>query len=263
MIPSLEHFGTHDESEFPHLWDGVVGAWCPSLGPTGLRLHDFSRRGNWGTLTNMDAATDWVVQDGQYALDFDGLNDRVDTGFLIPATDFTVSVWYNTSSLAETVFNRPCGDSDTATGLTGIGIVLNLFGGGDVYVVARQGANVGTGDTRGGAVAVGRWQHVAVTMDSVFGLALWVDGRIVSANSAHKFITPTSAGWKIGADATQSKFSGFIAENTVWNRVLSGGEIDLLYAIKMGGMFTPRRRRRAYSFGPTGLRRRLLMTGQT
>ena len=70
--PSWQDFGTHDESAHPQLWDGVVGAWCPSLGPTGLRLHDHSRRNNWGTLTNMDPPTDWVIDGGQYAVDFDG-----------------------------------------------------------------------------------------------------------------------------------------------------------------------------------------------
>ncbi|MGV2337667.1 MAG UNVERIFIED_CONTAM: hypothetical protein LVR18_27485 [Planctomycetaceae bacterium] len=33
--PSLSDYGTHDESAYPELWDGVVGAWAPCLGPTG------------------------------------------------------------------------------------------------------------------------------------------------------------------------------------------------------------------------------------
>jgi len=71
----LSRFATHENSAYPQLWRGCVGAWCPSLGPSGARLHDYSRRNNWGTLTNMDPATDWVVSGGQYALDFDGSND--------------------------------------------------------------------------------------------------------------------------------------------------------------------------------------------
>ena len=92
--PSLSDYGTYDESTVPRLWDGVVGAWCPSLGPTGGRLHDFSRYGNWGTLTNMDPPTDWVVDGGQYALDFDAVNDYVVAGSLpdFPA-DCTYSAW--------------------------------------------------------------------------------------------------------------------------------------------------------------------------
>ena len=68
--PTWENFATHDESIVPELWDGVIGAWAPCLGPTGSRLHDMSRRGNWGTLTNMTSTSAWGVYQGQYALDF-------------------------------------------------------------------------------------------------------------------------------------------------------------------------------------------------
>ncbi|MFZ9091603.1 MAG: hypothetical protein ACO3FE_16115, partial [Planctomycetaceae bacterium] len=70
--PSFEDYGTYDDSAHSDLWDGVVGYWAPCLGPTGTRLHDVSRGNSWGTLTNMDAATEWVIDGGQYALDFDG-----------------------------------------------------------------------------------------------------------------------------------------------------------------------------------------------
>jgi len=93
--PSWGDFGTFDESAYPELWDGVVGAWAPCLGPTGLRLHDHSRGMRWGTLTNMDAATDWLVTAGQYALDFDGVDDYIPlSGNLFSGLSaFTVSMW--------------------------------------------------------------------------------------------------------------------------------------------------------------------------
>ena len=56
---------------------GLVGAWCPSLGPSGYTLLDRSGRGNHGTLTNMDAGSDWLGMPGGWALDFDGTNDSV------------------------------------------------------------------------------------------------------------------------------------------------------------------------------------------
>ena len=100
--PSWQDFATHDESAFPELWDGVVGAWAPCLGPTGLRLHDHSRRSNWGTLTNMDNATDWVVNDGQYALDiFD--DQYVDAGTLQGESlggPFSMSCWVRNMTAA-------------------------------------------------------------------------------------------------------------------------------------------------------------------
>jgi hypothetical protein len=100
--PSWQDFGTFDESAHPQLWDGVVGAWCPSLGPTGSRLHDMSGRSNWGTLTNMDNATDWVVDGGQYALDFDGSNDYVQCGLApVLRSQFAISLWFRPTSLAK------------------------------------------------------------------------------------------------------------------------------------------------------------------
>ena len=49
------------ESANPNLWKGLVGAWMPSFGVTGNTLKDVSGNGNDGTLTNMDAASDWVA----------------------------------------------------------------------------------------------------------------------------------------------------------------------------------------------------------
>ena len=65
------------ESENTNLWDGLVGAWMPSLGVTGDTLKDVSGNGNHGTLTNMDAATDWVATSKGLALGFDGTDDHV------------------------------------------------------------------------------------------------------------------------------------------------------------------------------------------
>ena len=68
------------ESANPNLWKGLVGAWMPSFGVTGETLRDVSGNGNDGTLTNMDAASDWVGTSKGLALDFDGVNDYVDCG---------------------------------------------------------------------------------------------------------------------------------------------------------------------------------------
>jgi len=60
------------ESANPNLWDGLGGAWMPGLGVTGGTLRGVSGNENHGTLTNMDAATDWVTTSKGLALDFDG-----------------------------------------------------------------------------------------------------------------------------------------------------------------------------------------------
>lgn len=79
------------ESANPNLWKGLVGAWYPSLGPTGLTLRDVSGWHNHGTLTNMDPATDWVATEMGWALDFDGDDDKIpfDQTITLPG-DFTI-----------------------------------------------------------------------------------------------------------------------------------------------------------------------------
>jgi hypothetical protein len=59
-----------------------IAAWIPSLDSAGngtTTLTDLVGSNN-GTLANMDAATDWVLSDSKYALDFDGTNDAVVIG---------------------------------------------------------------------------------------------------------------------------------------------------------------------------------------
>jgi len=66
------------ESAHPNLWKGLVGAWMPSFGVTGGTLKDVSWNGNDGTLTNMDAASDWVATAKGLALDFNASLQRVE-----------------------------------------------------------------------------------------------------------------------------------------------------------------------------------------
>ena len=81
------------ESANPNLWKGLVGAWMPSFGVTGNTLKDVSGNGNDGTLTNMDAASDWVGTSKGLALDFDGVNDYVSINAANLYPDLTQATW--------------------------------------------------------------------------------------------------------------------------------------------------------------------------
>ena len=84
---------------YPELWRGCVGAWNPGLGPTGLTLRDQSGRGNHGTLTNMDAASDWVPSGGRYALSMRGTqyidcgNSQAASVYNVTTGDLSVFLW--------------------------------------------------------------------------------------------------------------------------------------------------------------------------
>ena len=280
--PSWGDFGTHDESAYPELWDGVVGAWCPSLGPTGLRLHDHSRRSNWGTLTNMDAATDWVVSGGQYALDFDGSNDYV-TGigsissfaFIPNPFIFTLAIWFNLNNLT----TRCSLIGNTNTGAERGFLLIHEFGAGLGTNAIRMLVTHGTvGETRdlrsADSVVVSGWNFAAIVgMGSAAASKIYVNGVGVSTTVAQDWALTAGDATRslsLGNDTRSAVVEnilwtpGRIDDTKIWNRALTANEIQQLYLLGRGGMYQRRRRtlrRVGVEQGAAGARRRRILTG--
>ena len=248
--PSLADYGTHDESAFPHLWEGVVGAWCPSLGPTGLRLHDFSRRANWGTLTNMDAATDWVVDGGQYALNFDGVDDIVNCGTGINAepTGLTISAWVSSSNWSSAgglngVFAAKGtldGDATSTYALywnTTLGWTFFTLSAANVLSIVRDNTTA----------TANKLFHIVGTA-TASTLSIYVDGQLknTAANSGGNIKTSTHT-LNLGSDGTTRRLFGNLFDLAIGGRPLSATEIAGLYQIGIGGIYERRRRTRLSS----------------
>ena len=239
--PSLADYGTHDESAFPELWEGVVGAWAPCLGPTGLRLHDFSRRQNWGMLTNMDAATDWVVDSGQYAVDLDGSNDVVNlqtdaTGSLV---DFSYCGWWY-------LRNANC-----------VG-VTRLSGGQSVIFFSTSTTVIFRGETIGSLLTfsvpnlLNRWSFVSLSRSNSI-VRCYVDGvQSTTGPLTHIFEAIFD---RFGRQhAGGFGLSGLFDDQSFYNRPMSEAEILFRYAGGNGrGIMYQRRRRttRYFATGPT------------
>jgi hypothetical protein len=66
--------------EHPSIRQGLIRAWCPSLGASGLTLIDRSGQNAHGTLTNMAGQDNWQASGSGVALNFDGVNDYVACG---------------------------------------------------------------------------------------------------------------------------------------------------------------------------------------
>ena len=87
------------ESANPNLWKGLVGAWMPSFGVTGNTLKDVSGNENDGTLTNMDAASDWVATSKGLALDMLSPDDFIDAGSIEDFSDeLTINIVEKTNN---------------------------------------------------------------------------------------------------------------------------------------------------------------------
>lgn len=250
---SLANYGTHDESAYPELWEGCVGAWAPCLGPTGTRLHDNSGRSNWGELTNMDAATDWVVDGGRYALDFDGSNDRVDSGpnagFNIGTGDFSFSCWarwpsYDGSPRIVIRFAWTFGaggNSDTGAGIYMTGTTI------------RGHFRDASGTIREVVAALpsaGVWHCFVVTRQSQV-VSFYIDGVLIGTTAGANSDYQTHVRTRIGANSAASPvfyYNGLIDDIRCYRRALDTKTISIMSQSR-GIAYTPSRRTRSYFIG--------------
>ena len=236
----LSRFATHENSAYPQLWRGCVGAWCPSLGPSGSRLHDFSGRQNWATLVNMDPATDWVVDEGGLVLDFDGSNDLlvVDRNSFLNGLLGPVSIvaWIKTSNLGNSFRTILTKNQSYA-----INAVDNVFGTYDWTITTQRSSGIN--------IASGTWRCVGLSSRPgvTNGTQLYVDG--VPAGSAY---THSVHGGDVNSDiiigagniAAAEPCAMRLAEMRLYARGLHAEEMRLL-ARRRGIAFTPRARRLA------------------
>jgi hypothetical protein len=242
MVASWQHYGTYDESAHPDLWNGVVGYWAPCLGPTGLRLHDVSRYNNWGTLTNMDAATDWIVRNGQYALDFDGSNDWVATTFNAVLSDFTAMVWvyYAGGGLFARLVDK------------------SVIGG---FWIGRDGVN--NQNNLGGGIRqttgnFGIFLPAKINAINFVGMSRKNDLQTIAVANADGFTTTSQLCTTTATNTTSMLIGndggggggallGDISDVCVWSRAFDVNDFARLYDLGRGGMLQRRSRRRAYS----------------
>jgi hypothetical protein len=226
------------EPLFPELWCGCVGAWNPGLGPTGTRLYDWSPYKNHGTLTNMDAGTDWVASQGRYALDFDGVNDRIVCGesrrFLTQSgTNWSVSAWVRirgTGGSVQTIINR----GETITNASRDYILYANNYSGASWRAELQNSNGSQFPTARSSIdlTIGRLTHLSGTCDT-FGFGrLYQDGILVGSLQLRTDIADINRELNIGATRQSSGllffFSGEISDTFVYSRALSPSEIRLL-----------------------------------
>lgn len=246
---------------YPELWRGCVGAWAPCLGPTGVTLRDWSGFGNHGTLTNMDAAGDWVPSQGRYTLDFDGTDDVVAVGnapsLQFNFTDrFSFSAWIKTTATTGGIIGKrsTTGWYFTIDGANIISLVLQ--GTGVTAIIVNSVAS---------GVSDGNWHHVAATYrgnSSASGISMFVDGRQVSTTT----VLNTVAGTCINTDAvaiggvstTTFRFTGQIDDCRAYSGVLQSSQIRLL-SLRRGIAYELAPRRRSRVAVQFNRRRRLLL----
>jgi hypothetical protein len=206
------------EPLFPELWRGCVGAWNPGLGPTGLTLRDWSLFKNHGTLTNMDAGTDWVASQGRYALEFDGTNDSVALGYrpvLNLQSPLTICCWcFPTANVSQAVVYSNMTGSFTGCE-TALTTLIPRFWNGSSWFNATQPLPANT------------WSHVAWTNNGTV-TQIFINGQLRGSSTHNGPTSNTSIPQHIGSRNTAIPFIGLLDCLELYNRILSPNEIRLL-----------------------------------
>jgi hypothetical protein len=235
----------------------MVGYWSPVLtGPTGTQLLDLSGENNVGTLTNMDSATDWVLDRYGSVLDFDGTNDYV----TIPnsrshssGNQITISCWVkrnaagvyyelvakyappNTSSANEDGWLLRWSNTNILT--------WTLANNATYHAFTASAANTSTA-----------WTHIALThqFGSAGSTAIYVDGSVIAAS------------WTIGAgtiipDSSATNYAinlGVQRYNNVSYNLLAGrlDDVRVFYGLLTSTQIASLASKRGYQ--PTGFARR-------
>jgi len=216
-----------DESASPHLWNGLVGAWMPSLGVTGDTLRDVSGNGNHGTLTNMDAATDWVATSKGLALDFDKTNDIVivndPNGFFRRSgtDDLSVACW---------IYPTISGYYQDILGNRSNHTVFN-------YILYKHTTNGyiqlhGNTQNRSNYVAPSnKWTHIVATVRKNI-YTLYANGEIVQGPMSYNYWVANPTHLCLGAylpNASSEPYGGRLTDTSIYFRALSPQEIQELY----------------------------------
>jgi hypothetical protein len=188
-----------------------IAAWIPSLDTAGngtTTLTDLVGSNN-GTLTNMDAATDWVADTdagGVRALDFDGTNDYVVMGNARAAA-FSLSIWVKGAAQSDRrFFAFGSSSSNNPAYAFGSGTLSNT----SKFRIFIRNDGLGTLllDDSNGNVFDGTWHHVLWT-DNAGSASLYIDGAL-DKTFAYTPSTTTLNVSSIGAWARLSPVSFFI-----------------------------------------------------
>ncbi len=239
-----------------------IAAWIPSRDTAGngtTTLTDLVGS-NTGTLTNMDAATDWVADTdsgGVRALDFDGINDCVRCGKGLNASllgEMAISGWFKFRNRGSVNGFLGNGASGGSSGFAfEIGRTANKLG-------WLQNSNT-IDAVSTGTITDANWHHIVIVRTGSTGawtITLWID----NASSSHSTSANPDPVFKNGqftigryGDYTGGFNSSCIADDIrVFNQSLDSSDVSYLYNSGSSRCRSPvtgesRRRRQSVSGG--------------
>ena len=231
------------------LADGLVGYWSPWLGSSGYRLLDRTQYANHGTLTNMDAGTDWVGATirgkSGYALDYDGTNDYIQTTNAMTLGDFTVAAWFWP---IQNAFYTRLVDKNFSTGFwTGRNSGTADWGGGIMETSPPYGHYLPATYSAWNFLCMRRKGTAKTVFVGKFGDIL----ASTSATVTSSLLDATTVRIGFGSD-NSNPFRGYIADSLLASRAYSDAEVQQLYRLGPG-WYQPYQKR-GYGYAAAGFK---------
>ena len=203
--------------EYPSLRQGLIRAWCGSLGASGLTLIDRSGRDAHGTLVNMAGQDNWQASGSGVALNFDGVNDYVACGATLTGA-FTYSAWCYLRTFG------PNGKTIHGS-LTDGDLYLPAF---NSTITAIQSDNAGQAKNFAGTIPLLKWSHFCATRQADNLVSVFING--IRSTTAPQSITGTFSLNSLGryAGNTTYLWDGLLDDIRIYDRALTLSEIRLL-----------------------------------
>ena len=219
--------------EFSSLRQGLVGAWCPSLGASGLSLIDRSGRGSHGTLVgSFTAAPGGVAADlstSQYA-------DVGDASRVYKSlTSATISMWIRPRTFPNAYMALwETTNPNTVNVNQNYQLGANLKSNGKLgfFATANEAATVQSSYDGTGAytLVANTWYHLAFVFLGGARHEGWVNGNLdASVSSPISSITASTSAIRSGFSVFGTRnINGHLDDIRIYSRALTPPEIRLL-----------------------------------
>lgn len=221
----------------PNLWNGLIGAWCPSVGLRSLpNVIDYSLYRVPAVANGAMTDTDFVPGRNALALDFDGTNDYLeiaDRDDLSPNTSFTVAAWIRfnsiTSGTSQAIVSK---DNNAGAGTREFQLLYSSVPTAFRFsVCVAGGTTFATADlTALGVPVAGTWYFLVGRKNVDDGtISVWANGRkaTTSTTNAPTGASPVRIGRLGGASPVY--FNGRMQDTFIWRRHLTDSELLDMY----------------------------------
>jgi hypothetical protein len=234
---------------------GLVGAWCPSLGPSGYTLLDRSGRSRHASLDNF-SGNPWSAVAGGWSVQFAGssANRAVCGSAILSGTgDFTITAWVNPTTISGTALDLHAAGNYGSGNTTGVQI-------GGYNSLAFGYCSSGASLFSTSSVSAGVWFYVGFIRSGGV-CTLYLNGK-AEATGTRAGSIGTGRNWSIGAPAdTNAGHGSSIDDQGTWSRAITAPEMWQLYQLGRGGLgrlLTQRAQRRVFRAAQGNRRRRLI-----